>query len=425
MTSRRPSPAQARKAAGWRVQAGLFLALALLSLASCDQLLSMIPSATTTTTTVPGTTTTTVLQDGAGGFTVSGPPRHSVALQVSGAAAGASPRPYASGMVTATLDPSPMASGVTYSWFMDGEAARTNSGELAPDASSLALGLAGSEVSVSEGAHTIMAKATLRGYSFTASATITTAAPNPRPAARKMTVLMYHHVVDRPATGQYERSVTDFENDLVYLRDHGFSVISLEDMLEIQSGRASAPSGKLVVLTFDDGYRDMYEKAYPVLKQYGMKATFFIITDRVGGSDPPYATWAQWREMARYRTPSGTRLFTMGSHTRSHPFLHTGWPERFAGRGAYLAFLDDQIGGSKSAIQGNIPAVDRDSLFISLPYGDGVGNTDIMNVARRHGFKAIRNSDPFPYDINSDTNHRIPSIEIANTTAISSIETHY
>jgi peptidoglycan/xylan/chitin deacetylase (PgdA/CDA1 family) len=67
-----------------------------------------------------------------------------------------------------------------------------------------------------------------------------------------------------------------------------------------------------VAITFDDGYADAYEAAYPLLKKYGFKATFYIITGLVG--KPRYLTWEQIAALAA----DGNAI---GSHTITHPDL--------------------------------------------------------------------------------------------------------
>jgi peptidoglycan/xylan/chitin deacetylase (PgdA/CDA1 family) len=106
---------------------------------------------------------------------------------------------------------------------------------------------------------------------------------------------------------------SDFAAQLAYLAEHGYRTIGLEEVAGYLAGeRRDPPPPRSVVLTFDDGYRDNYEAAYPLLKKHGFRATIFMVSGFV--DRPGYLTWAQLREMAA----SG---ITIGGHTLSHPDL--------------------------------------------------------------------------------------------------------
>jgi peptidoglycan/xylan/chitin deacetylase (PgdA/CDA1 family) len=66
-----------------------------------------------------------------------------------------------------------------------------------------------------------------------------------------------------------------------------------------------------VLITFDDGYRDVLGEAAPVLRRLHMHATAFVITGRISGPDPSFLTWGELRRLRR----DG---FDIGSHTVTH-----------------------------------------------------------------------------------------------------------
>jgi peptidoglycan/xylan/chitin deacetylase (PgdA/CDA1 family) len=110
-------------------------------------------------------------------------------------------------------------------------------------------------------------------------------------------ILMYHRVdVDRPAdrVGR-ELTVTPAQlaAQLGYLKSRGIAAISMAQLQQrLESGK---PLDHLVVLTFDDGYADQYAYAVPLLRTYGSRATFYIVTGEVGR--PRHLTWEQLRAM--------------------------------------------------------------------------------------------------------------------------------
>ena len=109
-------------------------------------------------------------------------------------------------------------------------------------------------------------------------------------------VFMYHRFgEDRyPSTSI---RVDQFRQQMDYIRDGGFTVIPLAELLAFLSGNQELPP-KAVVITVDDAYRSIYEVAYPLLAKYGFPFTVFVSTDPVDSKSPGYLNWDQIREMA-------------------------------------------------------------------------------------------------------------------------------
>ncbi len=109
----------------------------------------------------------------------------------------------------------------------------------------------------------------------------------------KVLVLNYHKVDNM----NISLSVLpeDFDRQMRYLSDHGYHTITPDDLYDSLEGQKELPENP-VLITFDDGYRDNYDNAYPILRKYGFKATIFVITSFLG-TQPNYITWDQAREM--------------------------------------------------------------------------------------------------------------------------------
>lgn len=80
------------------------------------------------------------------------------------------------------------------------------------------------------------------------------------------------------------------------------------DFMKAKRGKMELPA-KPIILTFDDGYEDNYTEMLPILEEYGMKATVYVITNQIG--QPGYLTWDQLRAMQ-------VRGIEIGSHTANH-----------------------------------------------------------------------------------------------------------
>jgi peptidoglycan/xylan/chitin deacetylase (PgdA/CDA1 family) len=134
----------------------------------------------------------------------------------------------------------------------------------------------------------------------------------------KVPILMYHYISQPPPDSDEYRvdlSVTPdmFRQQMTYLRDNGYTAIDFYDLTSAIAGQSELPD-KPVLLTFDDGYIDNYEAAYPILRKFGLKGTFFIITEYVDNGREGYMTWPMIEELAQ----SGHRI---ESHSRTHPDL--------------------------------------------------------------------------------------------------------
>lgn len=120
-------------------------------------------------------------------------------------------------------------------------------------------------------------------------------------------ILMYHSVVrDGVHCNDYMVTQETFRSQIQWLVDEGYTTI-----LPSQLVSGEALPEKALLLSFDDGYADNYELAFPVLREFGCKAVVSVITSYIEEGDPAFLTWEMCREMM----DSG--LIEIGSHTHS------------------------------------------------------------------------------------------------------------
>jgi peptidoglycan/xylan/chitin deacetylase (PgdA/CDA1 family) len=139
------------------------------------------------------------------------------------------------------------------------------------------------------------------------------AAPDEAAMTTRVPILMYHYVreIDQaydPVGWNLSVSPELFEQHLRYLRDEGWSSVRWADLAAVEVPEKS------VVLTFDDGLKDFYTTAWPLLLQYGFGASNAIICHSIGIEG--HMTEAEIRELVA----EGLEL---SSHTFSHPNLAT------------------------------------------------------------------------------------------------------
>mgnify|MGYP002347770570 CR=1 FL=1 len=171
----------------------------------------------------------------------------------------------------------------------------------------------------------------------------------------EVTILMYHYIrdynyADDPIGSNLSVSPANFEKQMQWLKEHDYQTFALSDFDKISR---LDPKTKAVILTFDDGYKDAYEQAYPILKKYGFIGVFYIIAGSVG--DGAYMSWDQIKELHQ-------NGMIIGSHTISHPDL----------RNISDTELVSQLAGSRSLIKDNTGIVTTDFCYPAGKYNETV-----------------------------------------------------
>lgn len=140
----------------------------------------------------------------------------------------------------------------------------------------------------------------------------------------RVTVLMYHMVSDPVTAADRPFCCPEqmFRSHLKYLRGADYELVSLDRVLAHLDGNAIKKDS--VAITFDDGFRDNYDNAFPLLQEFAVPATIFLVTSTIGGtnrwmenrgfSTRPMMGWQHAAEMAK----SG---IVLGGHTLTHPRL--------------------------------------------------------------------------------------------------------
>lgn len=184
----------------------------------------------------------------------------------------------------------------------------------------------------------------------------------------KVPILMYHYLSVPPADADIYRldlSVTpeQFSRHLDAMLDAGYTTVSLFDLWNHLENGVDLPP-KPVVLTFDDGYLDNYENAFPLLIQRGMTATFFIVTGFIEEGRGGYINWQMVEEM-----------YDAGMSIESHSTQH------FSLKNRDDEFLTFEALRTKEIIEAKLGVAPR---FISYPAGEYDQNT--IDVFRSAGY---------------------------------------
>ena len=147
------------------------------------------------------------------------------------------------------------------------------------------------------------------------------------PRSVRVPILMYHRVGALPIRAPaITKALTvpsrTFAAQMRWLHASGFHAITQGQLLGASLLGLPLPR-RPILITFDDGYRDVLWNAAPLLHRLRMPATMYVITDRVDGNDPSFVTWSELRRLERLG-------FDIGSHTVHHVDLTRDSPEAAA-----------------------------------------------------------------------------------------------
>ena len=134
----------------------------------------------------------------------------------------------------------------------------------------------------------------------------------------KLPILMYHRVapLDSSRSDRWCLSPQLFEQQLCYLQKKGFYSITLEDWRKSMVNSQPLP-GNAMIITFDDGYQDFSDYAYPLLKKYGFSAMVFLIVDLIGLEYNNYHLmgWQKIKQLQREGVEFGSHSLDHASFT--------------------------------------------------------------------------------------------------------------
>lgn len=211
------------------------------------------------------------------------------------------------------------------------------------------------------------------------------------------TVLMYHSVgVD----GGYDNvSVADFRTQIAWLADR-YNTVGLSELLAM-----SNEGPKNVAITFDDGLASFYQNARPILKEYSVPATVFVCSAAVDESmadrrntiiEDRIRTPEQLMSIEQLSEIATDPLFTIGSHTKTHPKL----PEIDS-----KSVLVDEVVGSKAVLESAL-----DTLVDQFAYPCNEWDTRSQDIVRDTYEHAVFGGGLTSLITAETCSHRIPRI---------------
>ncbi|HEM4021122.1 TPA: polysaccharide deacetylase family protein [Streptococcus suis] len=195
----------------------------------------------------------------------------------------------------------------------------------------------------------------------------------------KLPILMYHaiHVMapEEEANANLIVDPTTFESHLKALQDAGYYTLSPEEAYKVLTENVLPAGKKVVWLTFDDSLWDFYSYAYPLLKQYQMKATNNVITGFTEYGQAGHLTLDQIKEMQ-------TAGLSFQGHTVNHPDLeYSSIEDQTNELTSSKAYLDSQLNQETIAIAYPGGRYSADTVALTEQAGYKVGVTTNNGLA--------------------------------------------
>lgn len=191
-------------------------------------------------------------------------------------------------------------------------------------------------------------------------------------------ILMYHSV--NPQRNYIMRKLivwpASFERQMRFLKEKHYNVVTLEKLAELIKSKKRIPF-KTVAITLDDGYRDNYTYAYPILKKYGLPATMFVIINEIGRPEGDRLSWEEIKEM------HSSGLITIGSHALGPEPLINIKSE---------GLLRSEIFDSKRILEEKL------GLPVNcFSYPEGMFNAHIKKLVQEAGYRVAVTTNPGKY----------------------------
>lgn len=198
---------------------------------------------------------------------------------------------------------------------------------------------------------------------------------SPAAGSPLMVPVLVYHDLGRPSIGGNGAVVApaEFDWQMAWLREHGYTAVTAAALADWVAGTRSLPE-RPVLITIDDGYASTYTEALPILKQHGMRAVLFLITDGPEGAPGNgMLTWQQVRALA------GSGVFEIQGHTHAAHDQAGGVP-------LLLTWTDRQIQADYDTMIARFTAAGFNSP-IALAYPFGRYSERALTVYRQAGVR--------------------------------------
>lgn len=217
-------------------------------------------------------------------------------------------------------------------------------------------------------------------------------------------IIMYHSIIDNPtASNDYIVTPQIVENDLYYLKSHGYESVTTQDLVDYIEKDTPLPE-KPVMITADDGFYNNYCYLVPLLQKYDYSAIISFVgefTDITASNDPyvPEYSYCTWEDI---QTLLDTGVIELGNHTYN---MHSNSDRKGCSKMSYETYeqykdiLTADVGKLQDEFTKNIGTI---PIVFAYPFG--YTSKESTSILKELGFKATLNCYEKPNYITKDSN---------------------
>lgn len=200
-----------------------------------------------------------------------------------------------------------------------------------------------------------------------------------------VSVLMYHHVLKKG--GFIASSVEDFASQMRFLAEVGYKTLTMSEFIAYKKGELAVPK-KSVLITFDDGWKDNYVYAYPILREFGLRASIFLVTQWIERASMRRGefielTHQEYKKAAPQRPQdvflSLDEIAAMRDVFDFHSHTHTHFDEYFG-----VLPPEENFARCREFMRSNLGVEDK-----ILCWPRGKYDENLMRLARQAGYEAF------------------------------------
>ena len=190
---------------------------------------------------------------------------------------------------------------------------------------------------------------------------------------KQIPILCYHRFASQ-INDEMTIKTSELSKQLIWLKENGYTVISLEEAVQYLKGYKKKIPDKSVVITVDDGHKSVYSEMLPLIQHHKVPVTLFIYPSAI--SNASYAmTWKQLLELDK------TGLFHVESHTYWHPNFIKEKKKLSAEK--YEEFVIMQLGESKRILE---EKMEHEVKYLAWAFG--IYDDELQHLAKEVGYEA-------------------------------------